>query len=150
MAFYVLRIIFLSSSPVENVIVHSMLTNIISEVWYKNNKFMMYPCLRSGSLFLVMKFHWCRGLMKYPYTKTIHPDLLKRIHHWLVLVKIFIILGIATKFYSNQILALQSPIFDVPYTNLKINYTWWGIITPIMSFTWCENYDPNKVLQLML
>ncbi len=44
---------------------------------------------RLGSFFCEGIFHSSFGLMKYPYTKTIHLDLQTRIHHSLVLVILF-------------------------------------------------------------
>ncbi len=48
---------------------------------------MMYPCLEMQVYcFCVGIFHSSFGLMKYPYTKTIHLHLQTTIHHSLVLV----------------------------------------------------------------
>ncbi len=48
---------------------------------------MIYPCLEMQVYcFCVEIFHSSFGLMKYPYTKTIHLHLQTRIHHSLVLV----------------------------------------------------------------
>ncbi len=57
-------------------------------VWHKNqNQFMMYPYMEMQVYcFCVGIFHSSFGLMKYPYTKTIHLHLQKRIHNSLVLV----------------------------------------------------------------
>ncbi len=47
---------------------------------------MVYPCLEMRVYcFCVGIFHSSFGLMKYPYTKTIHVHLQTRIHHSLVL-----------------------------------------------------------------